>query len=358
MRAAPASVETLLSICIPTYCRATNLRSLFGTLLPIKQRFGREIEICVSNNGSPDETRAVIEEFAGALDLRVVHQQSNIGGTLNIIEVSQLVRGRWGMFLGDDDELVADVLSELLDILRAGSTASWILIDAQDAAARTLYLGHFRAGMHSRSQFRFGLRTMGMNSFGFMGVHVFPRSAVVTFRALDLENARPWPHMACMLRETSAPAAQILVVRRALTVQAVDAKLFWAAGDLARIRLDMIRVLMRAYQQGRGSFVFYHALMLRSLYSRVGINSLICWKLYEPGDFRQRGPRTYLTTYSWLGVIAPLALPHALLMALVSLVPAKVYAKLFRWVGLGRFLDRYEKEKRELGAFDGIKRGI
>jgi glycosyltransferase involved in cell wall biosynthesis len=353
-----SSGDALLSVCIPTYNRASSLRNLFTTLVPVKQRFGDEIEFCVSNNASPDDTRAVIEEFAAPLELRVVHQSRNIGGTLNIIEVAQLARGRWGMFLGDDDELLIDAVADLLQFLRGGAAPNWVLIEAQNIDGSPLYLRRFREGSYGRGSFRRRLLVSGMNPFGFMGVHVFRRTALTTFKSLDLENARPWPHVACMFRELSSSDSRVHVLRRPMMVQAADAKLFWAGGDLARIRLDKIRVIMRAYRNGSGGFIFFHLLMLREMYSRTSFTSLLSWKLYEPADFDARGFATYLSAYSWLGACGPLALPHALLMVIVRVIPGGLYAALFRWIGLGRFRRRYEVDKRELGAFDGIKRGI
>jgi hypothetical protein len=262
------------------------------------------------------------------------------------------------MFLGDDDELLIDAVSDLLGLLRAGTTPNWILIEAQDPAGNPLYLRNFHEGPFKRGTFRRALLKSGLNPFGFMGVHVFHRSALPTFKSLDLENARPWPHVACMLREVSAPDSRVHVFRRPVSVQAADAKLFWAGGDLAKIRLDKIRVIMRAHRSGSGGFIFYHLMMLRELYSRTSFTSLLSWKLYEADDFDNRGVSTYFSAYSWLGTCAALAVPHALLMLTVRAIPGGLYAAMFSWVGLGRFRRRYEADKRALGAYDGIKRGI
>jgi hypothetical protein len=115
---------------------------------------------------------------------------------------------------------------------------------------------------------------------------------------------------------------------------------------------------MRAHRAGRGGALFYHALMLRELYSRTTLASLLSWRLYEPADFDQRAVSTYLRCYSWLGACAPLALPHALLMLLLRAIPGRWYARGFELIGMGHLLARYEALKRELGMFDGIKRGI
>lgn len=355
----PQQVEPLLSVCIPTFNRAANLRSLFQTLVAVRQRFGSEVEFCVSNNASEDGTREVIEEFALPLGLQVVHQSRNIGGTLNIIAVAQMVRGRWGMFLGDDDELVADAIAALLqELKRAEPPTIWILVESADPTGRPQYLARFREGTYSAAELHCSMLRLGLNTFGFMGVHVFPRAAVATFNGMDLTDAQPWPHTACMLRETSARGAQVFVLKKAVTIQATDAKLFWAGGDLAKIRLDKVRVVMRAYRRIRRGYFFYHLMMLRELYAGTTVKSLLAWRLYEPGDFNQRAVATYIRAYCWLGLCTPLALPHALLLSLLRIVPGALYAALFRLIGKGHLLTDYQALKRDLGMFDGIKRGI
>ena len=49
--------EILLSIAIPTYNRAKSLENLLRGLLPQVKKREREVEICISDNGSGDSTR-------------------------------------------------------------------------------------------------------------------------------------------------------------------------------------------------------------------------------------------------------------------------------------------------------------
>lgn len=351
------SPGALLSLCVPTFNRAPNLRNLLEKLLLVKHCFDTELEICVSDNASSDETRLVIEAYSESLSLKVVRQDRNVGGTLNIIEVVQIATARWVMLLGDDDEIIPEGLDRLMQALRSDGKEDWVLVESMDVTNQPLHLLKFEDGIFTRAKFRAAVLKNGMNCFGFMGVHVFPRAAIPTFRALAPEDVRPWPHMACMLRHTAQPGCRVRVLRQPVVLQAADAKLFWMGGDLALIRLDMIRVLSRSYRS-HGSFFFYHVLMLRQLFSRLSLRSLISWKLYEPDDFAKRGVRSYVRTYAFLGIFAPLTLPHLLLTCAVRLIPASLYSALFRLIGLGHFLTRYQTEKRVLGAFDGIKRGI
>lgn len=104
----------LLAICVPTYNRALNLGKLLPQLAVLKERHGDQLEICISNNGSSDETRAVIADFEREWPIQVQHQSTNIGGTLNIIAVAGQMRARWGIWCGDDDEVDALGIARIL----------------------------------------------------------------------------------------------------------------------------------------------------------------------------------------------------------------------------------------------------
>lgn len=354
------TIVPLLSICVPTFNRASNLRNLIRDLRAVKARFGTGVEICISNNGSTDDTAAVVEEFQAELQSKVVHQTHNIGGTLNIIAVAQLMSGHWGILVGDDDELVPDSIGSILEHLKTVDRASWLLVDAADLNGREQYFSKFQQGRYSNARFRrLLLLRCGLNPFGFMGVHIFPKSTVSILQSLKLVDAQPWPHIAALLRRLVRDEGGVQVCKLVAIMQAKGgAKLFWSGGDLARIRLAKIRILMRAYRQDHRKFLFHHLLMLRELYSPYNINSLLAWKLYEPKDFRKSAVATYLQAYSWLGLCAPLACLHGTAMLFLRVVPNSIYAGLFRLIGMGYLRSRYVALKSELGVFDGFKRGI
>ena len=356
--ATPAALP-VLAICVPTYNRASSLRNLFKSLAAVKARFGTAVEICISNNGSDDDTAAVIEEFSRHCEVNFSHQANNVGGTLNIIAVAQQMRAGWGLWCGDDDELRPDAIAEILNCLGGLDPDTWLLVDVADLEGRGQYMRHFRAGGHTAAEFRHAVLKSGLNPFGFMGVHVFPRSNVALLKALQIVDAQPWPHMAALLRHIMKPGGRVHVLPTVAIAQAKGgAKLFWSGGDLARIRLAKLRILRRAHLQQVGHFVFLHLLMLRELYSLGSIKALMAWKLYEPDDFNRSAVKAYLGAYTWLGAILPLATPHTLLMLLLRAIPNRAYAALFRLIGQGQLLARYQDLKRDLGVFDGIKRGI
>ena len=359
MSTMPGSGKPLLAICVPTFNRASSLRNLFRSLGFVKARFGDEVEICVSNNGSTDDTRDVVEAFAGVHAVVVQHQASNIGGTLNIIAVAGQMRASWGIWCGDDDEIDAEAIGRILARLRTTAPQTWLLVDCADLEGRGQYLRHFKEGNYSAAAFRGAVLRRGLNPFGFMGVHVFPCSAVPLLQTLQILEAQPWPHMAGLLRHVIQPGMRVQILRETPILQAKGgAFLFWSAGDLARITLSKVRILFHADRAVPGFHAFHHTLMLRELYAVPNIGLLVAWKLYEPSDFDACALHVYWNGWCLTGAWMPLTLPHIVFTILLRALPHYFLALLFKLAGHGHLISRYAQRKQQLRSFDGIKRGL
>lgn len=354
---APGAAVPTLSICVPTFNRAQGLRNLLRNLQAAKTRFGDLIEVCVSNNHSVDDTSDLLDEFRDPLALRIVHQASNIGGTLNMIAVAQLARGHWTLLIGDDDELLIDNVALLIEYLKRAGPNDWVLAGVANASGREHILGNLHSGRYPKADFRRTVLRTSLHRYGFMGMHVFPASARPTFARLTLEQAQPWPHISALLRELEH--GEVHVFEPPIMIQANgSAKLFWNAADLARITLSRLRILALADKEVRGHSGFHRALMLRELYSLPNLGLLLAWKMYEPGDYRAEALRAYSSGYQRTGALLPFALPHFSLVLLLRCLPHALLSALFRMAGRGHYLARYAARKSELGDFDGIKRGI
>ena len=287
------------------------------------------------------------------------HQASNIGGTLNIIAVAGQMRARWGIWCGDDDELDPESIRRILARLRTLAADTWVLVDCADLDGRGQYLRHFAEGDYTAAAFRRALLRSGLDPFGFMGVHVFPRSAVPMLQTLQIIDAQPWPGVVGLLRHIMQSGTRVHTLREIAIHQAKGgANLFWSGGDLARIRIAKLRIIWRALQQPTWHASFLRLLMLREMYSLGSLKAIAAWKLYEGEDYDRCAVGAYLHASSWMGVLLPLALPYALLAITLRVVPHSLYAAFFRLIGQGGLLSRYQQLKRELGVFDGIKRGI
>lgn len=108
----------LLSICIPTHHgRAAVLDRLIARLA--EDIGGADVEICVSDNASRDETTGVLAHHAAVLGARLVaaRYDRNLGLARNLLAVAQLARGRFIWFLGSDDLPVPGAVDEVLALL-------------------------------------------------------------------------------------------------------------------------------------------------------------------------------------------------------------------------------------------------
>jgi glycosyltransferase involved in cell wall biosynthesis len=102
-----------LSICIPTYNRRDLLARSLNAVL--HQSSGLPIEICVSNNSSPDGT----EELLRSLPVRYETRAQNIGIDRNILAAIRMARGRYVLPIGDDEVLLPGAVASIVAALRA-----------------------------------------------------------------------------------------------------------------------------------------------------------------------------------------------------------------------------------------------
>jgi hypothetical protein len=112
------SIDIELSICIPTYNRATLLAESLEVLLP--QCIDRPVEICISNNASTDETAKMLATYLLAGNSRIRHQTRgwNIGIDRNILAALRMARGRYVLPIGDDEMIGAHGVDSILAALQ------------------------------------------------------------------------------------------------------------------------------------------------------------------------------------------------------------------------------------------------
>jgi glycosyltransferase involved in cell wall biosynthesis len=126
--------QELLSICIPTYNRSRLLGPLLDKLgAQIQAAAPRDVVIYVSDNGSPDATPKVVEEFQKRTGLQVVYSRNpeNIGISKNLLKVMAMGKGRFVWTLGDD-EIVADhAVANLVKVLRERDPGFVLMYDTR-----------------------------------------------------------------------------------------------------------------------------------------------------------------------------------------------------------------------------------
>ena len=107
--------QKLISICTPTYKRAETLIELLES---IPESYRDKIEICISDNGPTDDTKARIEEIKYKFPyLKFEQRDKNYGFTNNLLHVVSMASGKYCWTVGSDDRLTENALDILFEII-------------------------------------------------------------------------------------------------------------------------------------------------------------------------------------------------------------------------------------------------
>ena len=109
----------LLTVAVPTHNRADCLAVLLEALLP-ELRALPQVELMISDNGSPDGTKKTVQAFMDrGLPCRYLRFESNVGPDANFRRCYSDARGKYVWICGDDDVPFPGTLSRLVRELSA-----------------------------------------------------------------------------------------------------------------------------------------------------------------------------------------------------------------------------------------------
>lgn len=113
--------KKLLTIAVPTFNRARYLQLCLDRLRDQVSGNEDRVEVIVSDNCSPDDTGAVVEQAKrDGLPVHYVRNQENIGADRNFIQCFRMARTVYVLLLSDDDILLEGGLKRLLAVLETG----------------------------------------------------------------------------------------------------------------------------------------------------------------------------------------------------------------------------------------------
>ncbi len=176
-----------LSICIPTHQgRAAVLReALDSVLAQVIGRHEGRVEICVSDNGSLDDTKGILTEYAAQHPaiIRTHRFKENQGGHVNFLKIVDMAVGEYCWLLGSDDQLAPGALDTTLDLIQrhpdvAGATCLWRSFDALMLHEHRTWAKKFLPKTMTEHLFTEGSEVslnLGMYLM-YMSVHIFRRS--------------------------------------------------------------------------------------------------------------------------------------------------------------------------------------
>tara|TARA_B100000700_G_scaffold331550_1_gene465456 strand:- start:5355 stop:6347 length:993 start_codon:yes stop_codon:yes gene_type:complete len=117
----------LLSICIPTYNRP---ESLINCLNSIVKQGNKNLEICISDNCSKINIKKLIQPFKKRLNIQFNKNKKNLGFALNLLKVSEMAKGDFIWFLGDDDLLMPDAIKKIQKIIKKNKECDFFWINS------------------------------------------------------------------------------------------------------------------------------------------------------------------------------------------------------------------------------------
>ena len=119
-----------LSVCIPTYNRARHLRNCLNSFLECGLANLPEVQICISDNCSSDNTNEVVNEVKKLLPIKYKVNTSNMGSARNFLEVVAMADGDFVWMLGDDDLLMPRACEKIIELIKNHELVDYFYVNA------------------------------------------------------------------------------------------------------------------------------------------------------------------------------------------------------------------------------------
>lgn len=106
-----------LSICIPTFNRALVLEELLNKMAKELEGLETRVELCVSDNASPDETEKYVNSFSQKnpkITIKYNKNTTNLGFDRNCELALRMAKGKYLWIFSDDDYLKAGAVKKVL----------------------------------------------------------------------------------------------------------------------------------------------------------------------------------------------------------------------------------------------------
>ena len=119
-----------LSICIPTYNRAPHLSNCLQSIISMRKPKDFQFEICISDNGSNDNTKEIVNNAKKDIDINYNRNESNLGIPRNFLKVVSMAKGEFVWLIGDDDLLLPHTLDTLEVLFKNHKTVNFFYINS------------------------------------------------------------------------------------------------------------------------------------------------------------------------------------------------------------------------------------
>jgi abequosyltransferase len=128
------NITPIISFCIPTYNREKYLaRSIDAIVSQLTNQLKYRVELVVSDNGSTDLTKKIVEDYILSRPdhkIRLVSNTINIGMDGNFLNCFRNAKGKFVCLVSDDDFLLPGSVQKLFDILTLHPNVSGIFLNS------------------------------------------------------------------------------------------------------------------------------------------------------------------------------------------------------------------------------------
>ena len=121
----------LLSLCIPTYNRAKSLANCLNSI-KIAQKFAcnTEVEVCISDNASDDNTKEIVQRFQKDIKIKYLRNNENLGFARNAIKTVSSASGEFSWLIGDDDLITPNAFQKISKIIQDNYGVDYFFINS------------------------------------------------------------------------------------------------------------------------------------------------------------------------------------------------------------------------------------
>lgn len=90
-----------------------------------------EVEICISDNCSTDNTKHIVEEYQKTSPINIVYSKNekNMGADFNYLKVVEIAHGDFCWFLGSDDRIQKSGIDTVLNEIKKNQNISLIIVN-------------------------------------------------------------------------------------------------------------------------------------------------------------------------------------------------------------------------------------
>jgi glycosyltransferase involved in cell wall biosynthesis len=186
--------QYLLSICVPTYNRQFMLERNIAFHLEQFRKSGIAFELVIVDDCSTDETAAYLQSLAAVPEVNAFRRLKNSGFVSNYAFAMQRARGKYAIFLGDDDLLIPEKVLQYIRMMELDPNlgviqAPWMLVERRGGTDRDMqpFYDIPAGGLRHRKGDMPSLLNM------ILDLHVFPEFMIIRRDVLSRSVSEPAP---------------------------------------------------------------------------------------------------------------------------------------------------------------------